>query len=89
MMQFCSSTCINSQRSSLPTAHRMEWTDVHFRQLVRLISKHTWLWTEMVVDKTIIHTPVLDKFLWFPSEQHPIVCQMGGSNPAELALVSG
>jgi tRNA-dihydrouridine synthase A len=29
----------------------MEWTDVHYRQLARLISKHTWLWTEMVVDK--------------------------------------
>ena len=33
----------------------MEWTDAHYRQLARLISKHTWLYTEMVVDKTLIH----------------------------------
>lgn len=41
--------------------YRMDWTDVHYRQLARLISKHTWLWTEMVVDKTVLHTTVLDK----------------------------
>ncbi len=47
----------------------MDWTDVHFRQLARLISKRTWLWTEMVVDKTIIHSPYTDRHLWFPPEQ--------------------
>ena len=36
---------------------RMEWTDLYYRQLARLLSKHTWLYTEMVVDQTIIHTP--------------------------------
>ena len=25
------------------------------------------------------------RFLWFPPEQHPIVCQLGGSNPETLA----
>lgn len=55
------------------------------RQLARLISRHTWLYTEMVVDQTIIHTPFIDKFLWFPPEQHPIVCQLGGSDPTLLA----
>jgi hypothetical protein len=63
---------------------RMDWTDVHFRQLARLISKHTWLWTEMVVDKTIIHTDRLDSHLWFPPEQRPLVLQMGGSDPASI-----
>lgn len=33
----------------------MDWTDVYYRQLARLLTKHTWLYTEMVVDKTIIH----------------------------------
>ncbi len=55
------------------------------RQLVRLMSRHTWLYTEMVVDKTLIHNPSSDKFLWFPPEQRPIVCQLGGSDPGELA----
>ena len=27
----------------------MDWTDVYFRQLVRLLSTYTWLYTEMVV----------------------------------------
>jgi len=62
----------------------MDWTDVHYRQLARLISEQTWLWTEMVVDKTIIHSNLLDKFLWFPQEQHPIVLQLGGSDPELL-----
>lgn len=62
----------------------MDYTDLHFRQMSRLLSKRTWLWTEMVVDNTIIHTDQLDKFLWFPPEQHPIVLQLGGSDPATL-----
>lgn len=45
--------------------HRMDWTDVYYRQLARLISRHTWLYTEMVVDQTLLHTPHLDKFLWW------------------------
>lgn len=40
---------------------QMDWTDVHYRQLARLLSRKTWLWTEMVVDKTIIHTQQLDR----------------------------
>ena len=28
------------------------------------------------------------RFLWFPSEQHPIVCQLGGSNPQTLAAAA-
>lgn len=32
--------------------------------------------------------PQSDRFLWFPPEQHPIVCQLGGSNPADLAAAA-
>jgi len=28
---------------------------VHFRQLARMLSRHTWLYTEMVVDQTVVH----------------------------------
>ncbi|KIZ03210.1 tRNA-dihydrouridine synthase A [Monoraphidium neglectum] len=66
----------------------MDWTDVHYRQLARLISRRTWLWTEMVVDKTIIHTPHPDRFLWFPPEQRPLVLQLGGSDPQTLAAAA-
>ena len=34
-------------------------------------------------------TPSLPcRFLWFPPEQHPIVCQLGGSNPQTLAAAA-
>lgn len=69
----------------LSVAPMMDYTDVHYRQLARLLSKNTWLYTEMVVDKTILHTTCRDKFLWFPPEQHPISCQLGGSDPESLA----
>jgi len=39
----------------------MDWTDLHFRQLCRLISKQTWLYTEMVVDQTLLHNPDTDR----------------------------
>lgn len=69
----------------LSVAPMMDYTDLHYRQLARLMSKNTWLYTEMVVDKTILHTTARDKFLWFPPEQHPISCQLGGSDPETLA----
>ena len=69
----------------LSVAPMMDWTDLHYRQLARLLSKNVWLYTEMVVDATLLHTADLDRFLWFPPEQHPIVCQLGGSNPESLA----
>lgn len=40
----------------------MDWTDVHYRQLARLISKRTFLYTEMVVDSTLIHNPNSDRY---------------------------
>jgi tRNA-dihydrouridine synthase A len=66
----------------------MDWTDVHYRQLARLMSKRTWLWTEMVVDKAVLNTPQPDRFLWFPPEQRPIVLQLGGSDPETLAAAA-
>lgn len=42
-------------------SHRMDWTDIHYRQLARLITKHTFLYTEMVVDSTLIHNPHTDR----------------------------
>ncbi|KQJ81908.1 hypothetical protein BRADI_5g03740v3 [Brachypodium distachyon] len=67
-------------------APMMDWTDNHYRTLARLISKHAWLYTEMVVAETILHQKdKLDRFLAFPAEQHPIVLQIGGSNLDNLA----
>ncbi|KAG0452259.1 hypothetical protein HPP92_026038 [Vanilla planifolia] len=50
------------------------------------MSKHAWLYTEMVVAETIVHQKDdLDRFLAFSVEQHPVVLQIGGSNLKNLA----
>lgn len=40
---------------------RMDWTDVHYRQLARLMTRHTVLYTEMYVDQTLLHSTNLDR----------------------------
>ncbi|XP_074335297.1 uncharacterized protein LOC141672574 isoform X3 [Apium graveolens] len=72
--------------SLFSVAPMMEWTNNHFRTLARLISKHAWLYTEMIAAETIIYqSGDLDRFLAFTPEQHPIVLQIGGSNLENLA----
>ncbi|PIN14087.1 tRNA-dihydrouridine synthase [Handroanthus impetiginosus] len=67
-------------------APMMDYTDNHFRTLARLISKHAWLYTEMIAAETIVYqTGNLDRFLAFGPEQHPIVLQIGGSDLENIA----
>ncbi|XP_061348231.1 uncharacterized protein LOC133293646 isoform X2 [Gastrolobium bilobum] len=67
-------------------APMMEWTDHHYRTLARLISKHAWLYTEMLAAETIVYQKGnLDRFLAYSPDQHPIVLQIGGSNLENLA----
>lgn len=67
-------------------APMMEWTDNHYRALARIVSKHAWLYTEMLACETIVYQKAnLDRFLAFPPEQHPIVLQIGGNNLENLA----
>lgn len=42
----------------------------------------------LLVLQTLIHNLDRDRFLAFPPEQHPIVCQLGGSDPAKLAAAA-
>ncbi|XP_038723338.1 tRNA-dihydrouridine(20/20a) synthase-like isoform X2 [Tripterygium wilfordii] len=67
-------------------APMMDWTDNHYRTLARLISKHAWLYTEMLAAETIVYQERnLDRFLAYSPEQHPIVLQIGGNNLENLA----
>ena len=72
----------------LSVAPMMDWTDVHYRSLARLMTRKSWLYTEMVVDTTLIHNPDVGRFLEFPESQRPIVCQLGGSDPSKLAAAA-
>lgn len=63
----------------------LSWTDRHCRYFHRLISRHTWLYTEMVTTGALIHGDVA-RHLDFSEEEHPIALQLGGSDPKELAV---
>lgn len=71
----------------LSIAPMMAVTDRHFRYFLRLLSKHTWLYTEMVVDQALIHGDK-QRFLRYADTEHPIALQLGGSEPAQLAQCS-
>lgn len=66
-------------------APMMGWTDRHFRSLFRLISSEARLYTEMVTSAALIHGKA-ERLLAYSPEEHPLALQIGGSNPAEMAV---
>lgn len=75
-------------RPLLQIAPMMEVTYRDFRCFMRLLTRRTQLWTEMVVDDTVLHNlepDRCDRFLRFRDVEHPIVCQLGGSDATKLA----
>ncbi len=72
-----------SDQHLLSVAPMMERTDRHFRYLLRLISRRTRLYGEMVVDRTLIHGDPARHLDFHPSE-HPVALQLGSADP-ELA----
>ncbi len=69
----------------IAVAPMMDLTDRHFRYLLRLITKTTVLYTEMVTAKAILHGNKTRLLHYHPSEQ-PVVLQLGGNNPKELSI---
>ncbi|MBO6758891.1 MAG: tRNA dihydrouridine(20/20a) synthase DusA [Roseibium sp.] len=65
-------------------APMMEWTDRHCRAFHRHLSRHALLYTEMVTTGAVIHGD-RDKLLGFSEAEHPVACQLGGSDPADMA----
>ena len=62
----------------------MDWTDRHCRLFHRQITRHTWLYTEMVTTGALLFGNV-PRHLDYSDEEHPIALQLGGSDPADLA----
>ena len=71
----------------LSVAPMLKWTDLHHRYLMRLISQHTLLYTEMVTTGALIYGD-RDRYLAYNAEEHPVCLQLGGSDPEELATCS-
>jgi len=68
----------------LAVAPMMEWTDRHCRSFHRLLTKKTVLYSEMVTTGALIYGNV-PRHLDYDQSQHPVVLQLGGSEPDELA----
>nr|WP_233425771.1 tRNA dihydrouridine(20/20a) synthase DusA [Paraburkholderia kururiensis] len=62
----------------------MDWTDRHCRAFHRFVSRHAWLYTEMVTTGALIHGDVA-RHLAFTPEEAPVALQLGGSEPDDLA----
>ena len=76
-------------------APMMDYTDRHFRVLMRQITQRSLLYTEMVVAQALHHcqrasadsnaSQRLERLLGFDACEHPIALQLGGDDPALLA----
>lgn len=68
----------------ISVAPMMDWTDKHCRAFHRKITRHTWLYTEMVTTGALLYGDVA-RHLDFNQEEHPLALQLGGSDPGDLA----
>lgn len=68
----------------LSIAPMLDWTDRHYRYLARQISRHTWLYTEMINAGAVIHGDET-RFLLKDECENPVALQLGGSDPQDLA----
>ena len=75
---------INKHTFCHSVAPMMDWTDRHCRYFHRLISPNAVLYTEMVTTGALIYG---DKpsHLDFHEREHPVILQLGGSDPEDLA----
>ena len=70
--------------SLVSVAPMMDWTDKHCRFFYRLISKNVQLYTEMITTKAILRGDK-NRLLDFNADENPLVLQLGGSDPKEMA----
>ena len=73
-----------AQSHRVCVAPMMDYTDRHFRYFIRLLTRHTRLYTEMVTTGALLHGDHR-RFLEFHPAEHPLALQLGGSEPAALA----
>ncbi len=64
-------------------APMIAWSDRHYRYMMRLITKKTMLYTEMVSANAIIHGP-RERLLRFSTKESPVTLQLGGNDPKDL-----
>ena len=69
----------------LSVAPMIDWTDRHCRVFHRLLSPNALLYTEMITTGAILNGDK-ERYLRFSKIEHPVVLQLGGSEPHDLAI---
>ncbi|GLS05264.1 tRNA-dihydrouridine(20/20a) synthase [Chitiniphilus shinanonensis] len=65
-------------------APMLDWTDRFYRRFARTLTRHAWLYTEMVNTGALLHGDKM-RHLRFDEIENPLALQLGGSEPADLA----
>jgi len=78
----------SKRQKELHIAPMLDVSTPEFLNLFRILSKRAILWTEMVVDETIMHTKHLDHHLAYSPELSPIVCQIGGRDVSSCSFAT-
>ncbi len=75
---------LQSLQPRISVAPMMDWTTKDYRFFARLFNPNVVLYTEMVTTGAILFGDA-KRHLDYNAQEHPIVLQLGGSNPQELA----
>lgn len=65
----------------------MDWTDRHCRAFHREMTRGALLYTEMLTAGAVIHGD-RERLLGFSDVEHPVALQLGGSDPAKMAVAA-
>jgi len=84
-MQFSEPRIALNYQAKFSIAPMMAWTDRYCRQFHRALSRRALLYTEMVTTGAVIHGD-RERLIGFSAKEHPVALQLGGSNPADLAI---
>jgi tRNA-dihydrouridine synthase A len=71
----------------ISVAPMMDWTDRHCRFFLRQFSPHVLLYSEMITAAAITRGDH-SRLLRYSPQEHPLAIQLGGSDPAQLALAA-
>ena len=82
-----------SKEKEFHVAPMLDVSTIEFLNFFRLLTKRAILWTEMVVDETLVHVNLrndddpeeLNRHLPYEPHLNPIVCQIGGIDPVDTA----
>ncbi len=72
----------------LCVAPMMDWTDRHCRVFHRLLAPDALLYTEMITSAALIHGDRRHLLHFNAALERPVALQLGGSDPAELAIAA-